>query len=70
MPGAVILAACVVVSAGATAYAGSNLGVALREAYNKYVAEHSDIYTFGDPIAFETPDGTVIVVDGGGDSNG
>ena len=68
--GTVILAACVAVSAGAAAYAGSNLGIALREAYDKYIEEHSDVYTFGDPIAFETPDGTVIVVDGGGESNG
>lgn len=70
MVGPVILAACVVVSAGATAYAGSNLGVALREAYDKYVEEHRELYAYGDPIAFETPDGDIIVVNGSSSGEG
>lgn len=54
----IILAACVIVSAGSASYAGANLGVALREAYEEYVEERGDVY------AFETPGGVIIVESG------
>lgn len=68
----VALGLCVAVSSGAAAYAGSNLGAYLGEAYRNYVEAHKDVYTFGEPVTFETPDGVTIVVSGsepGGGAN-